>query len=970
MDAARWRRAREIFDDLVELDTADRPERLALACGDDLELRREVESLLAHDRASYQTIEQIVADAAEDTEPDSSPDRREPLPAVIGRYRILTKLGEGGMGEVFLAEDASLARRVALKLPSARLAGDPQLRRQLTQEARAAATITHPHVCVVHEVGEAPNGRPFIAMEYVEGEALSDRIRRGRLPASEVMELGRQAASALTEAHAKAVVHRDLKPSNIMQTRHGVKLLDFGLAGTTVRAFAGTIPYMSPEQLRSEPIDHRTDLYSLGVVLYEAVTGRRPFDAPTATATCHAILNADPRPAREIVDDLPAALDRVIRRALTKNREARYQSAAEMSADLVEPARNGVRRLLFAVVAVIGLIALTYWLASRSPAFPAPSRDMILVADFANTTNDPAFDGTLAQVLVGQLRQTPFLTLFPDDGVRETLRLMSRSAEDRLTSEVALEICRRRGIRAWIAGSIAPLGRRYLVTLDALDGQTGRPLARERIEAESRVEVLPALGRIAMQLRQQLGEPAQSIQRFNTPVERAATGSLDALRAYALGVEQAARGNYPVAVSLYERAVQIDPQFAVAYEALAREQSNSGYDQEVVSASATRAYELRDRATEQERLSITALYHSSVTGDLEQAIEAGEQWKGAFPLDWRPHHLLGDLYHTAAQYENAAEVAREAVRLNPDIAAAHSNLAGSLFALNRFEEARTIYQEAMGRGLDAPEYHAYLWRIAYYLDDVEGMRQEMNWAAGSSTWALNMASLAAALQGRWQEAQAASNQAREFFEARNLKVFAAMTARYDAVTAALIGDCATSRRRAPETLGPSYPVDEQARALVALALCGERSQGQAFTDRLKQRHPQDTMLNRVWLPLIGAAVSLEREPARALDALRAAAAYEGAADSWPIYLRGLALLRTGQGSEARTEFQKIVDRPGRTHWVPIYPLAYLGLARAAAMSGDTAAAATAYRHLFARWKDADADLPVLIEARAEYARLK
>jgi serine/threonine protein kinase/tetratricopeptide (TPR) repeat protein len=988
----RWKRAREIFDDLVDLEPSERDVRLSQACGDDLELRRELESLLSHDRSSRDTFERLVAEAALDVEA-GSPEGIAPIPSVIGRYRILMKLGEGGMGEVFLAEDTSLGRRVALKLPSARLAGDSRMRLRLQQEARAAATINHPHVCVVHEVGEGPNGRSFIAMEYVEGETLSERIRRGPLAPDAVMELGRQAASALHEAHSKGVVHRDLKPSNIMMTPHGVKLLDFGLASvardsdlagerTAAGGFAGTIPYMSPEQVRSEDVDYRTDLYSLGVVLYEAATGMRPFEAPTPRATCEAILSTVPRPASQIAGDLPASLDRVIVRALARNREERYQSAADLGADLVEPVpeRPDVTgpqvsdarrlRLALAVVSATLVAGLTYWVAGRSSSLPAPQKDTVLVVDFTNGTNDPAFDGTLQEVLLGQLHQTPFLNVFPDDGVRETLRQMSRSSEERVTTDVALEICRRRGIRAWIAGSIAALGRRYVITLDALDGQSGKTLASERIEADSRVEVLPAVGRIAIQLRQKLGEPSQSIQRFNTPVELATTGSLDALRAYALGVEQAGKGNYPVAVSLYERAVQIDPQFAVAHEALAREEINSGYSREVVSAAAARAYELRGRATEQEKLGIAAFYHSSVAGDLERSIEAGERWKRTFPLDWRPYHILGDLYNSTAQYEKAVDAAREAVRLNPDVAAAYSNLAGSLFALDRFDEARKVYRQAMGRGLDAPEYHAYLWRIAYYLGDREGMQQQIDWAAASSTWAFNMPSLSAALQGRWRDAQRSSQRATEFFEARNLRGFAAMTARYDAVTGALIGDCETTRHRAQETLGPSQAAEEQARAIVALAICGESSRAPAFADRLKERHPQDTMLNRVWLPLIRAAASLDREPAQAIDALRAAIPYEGAAESWPIYLRGVACLRAGRGAEARAEFQKIIDHRGRTFWVPFYPLAHLGVARAAAMSGDVVSSGRAYRELFALWQDADADLPVLVEARKEYESLR
>jgi tetratricopeptide (TPR) repeat protein len=986
-DAVRWRQAREIFDDLVDLDFDDRAARLNAACGDDTELRCEVESLLSHDRGSNTTLERLVAEAVLQVDAEQTTLRTEPVPPVIGRYRILRKLGEGGMGEVFLAEDPTLRRRVALKLASAGVIGDSQSR--LREEARAVATLNHPHVCVVHEVAEGPHGRPFIAMEYVEGETLSDRIRRGRLPVSEAMNLGRQAASALEEAHSKGVVHRDLKPSNIMLTPHGIKLLDFGLAsvarqpstggeGSQAHVFVGTVPYMSPEQLRATEVDHRTDLYSLGVVLYEAVTGCRPFDRTSPRATCDAILNAEARPPSAIVQGMPAALERVILRALARNRDARYQSAAELGADLAEPPREPTvathrvrsRTALAAFVVTVAVFAgVAYRSWSRPALFPEPGRATVLIAGFTNGTNDPAFDGTLVQVLIGQLQQTPFLTLFPEDGVRETLRLMSRSSDEKLTNEIAREICRRRGLSAWITGSIASPGGRYEITLEALDGSSGKTLARERIEAASRLEVLPGLGRIAIQLRQKLGEPFQSIEQFSAPVEQATTGSLDALRAYALGVEQASRGNYPVAVSLYERAIQIDPRFAIAHEALARELLNSGYSQEEASASARRAYELRERANEQEKLSITALYHSAVSGDLERSIEAGEQWKKTFPLEWRPYHLLGDLYNATAQYEKAVEAAREAGRLNPDIAATYSNLAGSLFALDRFEEARAVYRQAMARGLDAPEYHAYLWRIAYYLGDEESAQRELDWAAGSSTWAFNMVSLSAALQGRWQEAQRTSKDSSEFFEARDLTGFVALAARYDAVTGALVGDCTTARERASRALGPPQSADERARVIVALAICGESSSAAGFVQQLKEHYPKDTMLHRVWLPLIAAAAALDRDPTGAIEALRSTAPYEGAAESWPIYLRGLALLRAGRSAEARVEFQKILAHRGRTFWVPFYPLAHLGVARAAAMMGDIAAAERSYGDLFALWKNADGDLPVLVAARKEYESL-
>ena len=987
----RWQRARELFDAVTDLPVSERAGRLAALCGPDQDLYFEVLSLLRHDRSSDDTIDRVVAGAAAEA---LTLGDRPAIPEAIGRYRVVERLGEGGMGEVFLAEDSNLGRRVALKVPSARLSGDPRMRQRLQQEARAAATISHPHVCVVHEVGEDAAGLPFIAMEYLVGETLAARIRRGPMPAGEVLELGRQAAGALEQAHALGVVHRDIKPSNIMLTAHGIKLLDFGLASVARDAvlgdslaggFMGTIPYMSPEQVQSEPVDHRTDLYSLGVVLYEAATGRLPFEGSTRRALCEAILSSRPASPSRMVGGLPDALDRAISGALAKDPAARYQSARSMADALAAPAGRPAARaaghaaplrgrwaraaVALVVVAATGIGAWRFALPSRAPV-PATVNGTVLLADFANATGDPAFDGTLEQALIVQLRQTPFLSVFPEAGVQQTLREMTRSPDARLTPDVAQEISRRRGIGAWISGSIAPAGRRFEITLVATSGERGDVIARERVEADGKVRVLLALGTAATRLRQTLGESLQSIQQFNSPIEQATTASLDALKAYTLGAEQAGKGNYPVAVSLYERAVQIDPDFAMAYQALAREQLNSGYSREVVTASAIRAYALRQRATEQEKLGIEALYYMSVTGDLQRSIATEEQWTRIYPLDWRPHHALGDLYNAAGQYAKAVDAAREALRLNPDVAAAYSNLGGSLFALDRFDEARDVYRHAMARGLDAPEYHAFLWRIAYYAGDTDAMQRQLDWAAASSTWALNLPALSAALQGRWAAARAHSTESTAFFDRRGLKGLSALAARYDAVTGALIGDCVTARRRAGQALGIPQPVEEHSRSILALAFCGDTRQASEFIARVKHAYPQNTILNRVWLPAISAATSLrEGRPAQAVDTLRATAPYEGAAESLPLYLRGLALLGTGAATDAQAAFQKIVDHRGRTLWFPYYPLARLGLARAAAMLGADDAAAQVYRDFFAIWKDADPDLPILVEARKEYGRL-
>lgn len=1087
--AGHWRRVREIFDAVADLGPAAREQALDAHCAGDPDLRREVAALLAHDRSADDPLDHIVAlaaaEAVEAARPGDGGDPSRPaagaafpaaspgaFPETIGRYRLIEQLGEGGMGVVFLAEDTSLGRRVALKLPPAHLADDPGVRQRLQQEARAAATLSHPHVCVVHEVGDGPGGRPFIAMELIEGETLAARIQRGPLRLADVLTLGRQAADALAAAHAQGVVHRDLKPSNIMFTGHGIKLLDFGLASvtqdamrstSTVRsAVTGTVPYMSPEQVRGEALDARTDLFSLGVVLYEAVTGRLPFNGATRREMFAAITEREPDPPSSINPLVPAALEQVLMRALAKPVAARHQTAAELAAELAtidrraiprptdtsqasssqtdasrtgssrsdvsqaggfqtsrirtgstqagsvptdgslaegirddgaQPPRRWPAAMLYAAAAaaVVAAIVMVFgWTAVRdlyfraapadsrgdarggsaSPAASSPRDVSVLLAEFRNTTGDATFDGTLRQALAVQLEQSPVVRLFPRAGVQETLRKMKLAPGSRLSPEVAAEVARQRGLDAWIDASIAAtVEGGYAVSLVARTGG-GQELAREEAKAAGKGGVLQALDAAAARLRERLGEPAQSIGRFNAPIQRTTTASLDALKAYAFGTQQAERGDYEMAATLFERAVRIDRDFAMGYQALAREQHNSQHPRHLFVASATRAYQLRERATEQERFSIETSYYTLVMQALDRAVDSAEAWKAAYPREFRPYHVLADLYFTLGHFERAAENGREAVRLNPDVAAAYSNFAASLFALGRLEEARGVYRQAMARGLDAPEYHAFLWRIAYYTGDEDEMRRQVDWAAASSSWGHNLPALIAGLQGRWTAARASSRDASAFFARRGMPGLVALAARYESTTGALVGDCATTRRSAPGTLAFDYD-DDNSRVMVALALCGDTARPHAWLQKMRRSSADSTLQSRVALPVLEAAIEMRRgRAAAALRALEPVAPYENAHDAWPIYVRGLALLQSGAAAEARDEFLKIADRPSRAFWSPLAPLARLGAARARALAGDRDGARADYEQLFMVWKDADPDLPVMIEARAEYERLR
>jgi eukaryotic-like serine/threonine-protein kinase len=663
----------------------------------------------------------------------------------------------------------------------------------------------------------------------------------------------------------------------------------------------------------------------------------------------------------------------VVARALAKTADERYQDAAALGADLrrlhVRP--GGAWRAWAAgaaALAVVGTLAVVGGRQTPMPPVPVASPTTVLVGEFVDTTGDAAFE-TLRQALVIQLQQTPFLRVFPEAGVRETLRQMARSTGEPLTPVVAQEIARRRGLHAWVSGSVARTEGGYHVRLVATNGVSGASIAQADAYADDRTGVLSSLDRAVVQLRQRLGESPRSLQQFSTPLEQATTASLDALRAYGVGMQQADRGEYALAMSLFQRAVDIDPDFALAHQALASQSMNAGYVAGVVSAAA-RAYDLRDRVTEQEQHRIVSFYHLSVTGDLEQGIENALRWQQTYPQDWRPHHALANLYHSAGRHEEAVGAARSAVRLNPDSASAYSNLGGALFALDRFDEAADVYREAMARGFDAPEYHAYLWRIAYYTGDAAAMARHLEWAASSATWARHMPALAATLQGRWREAREVSARSSAFFAARHMTGLTALAARYDAVAAALFGDCAVTRREAARVHDLTDLGEERARATLALALCGEWEDATRLAGEIRTRHPHDTRIGRVWLPLIGAAVDIGRgDTAAAIETIDAVAPHHGTGEPWAAYLRGLAWLRAGGGAEARAEFESIVAHRGRALWVPLVPLAHLGLARAAQMAGDEALASRAYADLFALWPNADADLPVLAEARREFARL-
>jgi eukaryotic-like serine/threonine-protein kinase len=978
----------------------------------------------------------------------------------ILHYRILSKIGAGGMGEVYLAEDMRLERQVALKILPEQFTQSPDRLRRFVQEAKTASALNHPNIITIHEIGETA-GTHFIATEFITGETLRQRMARQMVTIHDALDLGIQMAGALQAAHAAGIIHRDIKPENIMLREDGiVKVLDFGLAklvepsssfppATTSETDAptimqvhtepgvvmGTVSYMSPEQARGKPLDARSDIFSLGVLLYEMVAGCKPFRGDTPSDIIAALLVKEPLPVNQLVPDCPNDLNHIINKALRKDKDERYQTIKSMLADLktlkqemefearlrrsssstpavalktstiqavggattqvldvkssVDLARHSTmasaeylvskikshrRVALITLALIIATSIAAYFYFNRKPVLTI--KDTILLTDFVNTTGDMVFDGTLKQGLAVQLGQSPFLNLFPETQARQVLQLMGRAVDTRLTADIGREICQRQGLKALIVGSIAPLGNHYVISLEAINAQSGETVVREQVEAESKEQVLKSLGQAAVNLREKLGESLSSIQNFDAPIEQATTHSLDALKAFSLGLEQSYQGNYSKAIPFYQRAVELDSNFALAYLGLARERLNTNVPDLAVEA-ATRAFDLKERTTENEKFQISTFYQMSVHNDLDKAIEVGELWKRSYPHYSKPYHALADLYISVGQYAKAIEAGREGIRLNPGVAATYSNLAGALVHLERHEEAKEVYRQARARGFDAPEYHYYAFWLALFDRDIVVMQQEVDWFEKSSThphFAPILRSLEATFQGRWREALAESERAREITERRQLTGETIWLARVDALRSATMGDCKTAKQKAATIISLSTRNDDLARAALALALCGDTPQAQAIAQRMAQRDPKDTLLKGVWLPTIRAAIEIERgNYQQAIDALQPTGSYEGAAAGlYPIYLRGLAYLRKGAGAEAEAEFQKMLKHRSWTlpTWTQHYPLANLWLARAAALGGDKVKARHAYEDFFAIWKTADADLPILQEARHEYEKLK
>jgi len=985
----------------------------------------------------------------------------------ISHYRVLSRLGAGGMGVVYEAEDTRLGRRVAIKfLPDEANANAEAVQRFL-REARVVSSLNHPHICTLYDIGDPStparpgdaqpvgrsgqghHGQQFMVMELLDGQSLKDRVARGAMPLDDVLELGAQMADALDAAHAQGIVHRDIKPANLFITRRGtLKVLDFGVAKlskavrgqdhldstigatdqlTTMGTTIGTVSYMSPEQARGQEIDARSDVFSAGVVLYEMATGRLPFAGATVATIFEGLLTKPAPPPSQLQAGLPPEFDRIIDKALEKDRETRYQSAAELRADLkrlkraaesgstsvasapidvapgfpdvasgfsrtvpaartakvvsspimplppVAAAARGWRRGMLVGAPLVTVALVGGFLLYRSITTPAlTDKDTVVLSSVVNRTGDAMFDDTLGDALALQLRQSPFLNVVPDQQVQATLRLMGRDAMAPVTAELGREICQRAGGKALLGGTIAMLGTAYVVTLNAQDCVDGSMLAEEQVQASSKETVLAALGTAVSVFREKLGESLGSIQRYDAKIEEATTPSLEALKAYSQGLKtRRTTGDFD-SVPFFRRAIELDPEFALAYARLGTVYSNLGQNDEARKMTA-KAYEFRAKVSEVERLYIEARYYSTVEVDVQKALDAYRVWLAAYPNDYTALANSALLLRQRGEVAESLRNQEAATRVAPDQPVAWQNLGDSYLSLGRFDEARKALDTALTLRNNAGA-RASLFALATLTADqaladaqvaaVAGTREELDF--------MNVQIRAAAYAGKMQRASQLATEWRSRMEAASRRNQVGTSLAGLAIQEALVGltDRARSRMQSAvdDELLQSNALDDRmvlaailedgatARALMPEALADLRSQAAGS--------PTIGVAERAIRAIVALAEAKPAEVVQLLEPVTFTPENVDFVSMWTI-----AKIQLKDWPSAMKGLAAMTEDTWQRNLGTMKAFALVETARAHAQMGNSAEARKAYQAFFAFWKDADPDVPLLLQAHEEFGKL-